>query len=450
MAVKYVRSTSSGTGDGSSWVNAYTTLAAALAAISAGDTVYVSQAHAETGGASITLTSPGTVGNMCRVMCANDGAIPPTALATGAKVATGAGAYAITIGVGYMYYYGIEFDVATGANAASFGAISNGSNNPAYLVLDTCKIVLTNTSASSRINLLTLGGSGANQRVDLLNTTLQFGSTSQFVVLGTGIVNWKNTASAIAGATIPTLLFQPATGTTGLAVLELTGVDLSALGSGKSIFAGGSGIPAIMRAVNSKLGASVAAMSGTIPNQGGAQVYLENCDSGATNTRMEHYKYPGSIKTETTKVRTTGGASDGTTPISHVFATLATGPGLFSPLEGPWMSIWNDTSGSAKTVTVELCTENVALYNDEVWLEVEYLGTSGYPESVLTTSRVADVFATHALLTTSAAAWSGFTTAAPQKIALAFTPALKGLIRARVCVAKASAFVYVDPLLTVS
>ena len=75
MPVFYVRSTDGDNADnGSTWALAKATLAGAFAAAAAGDTIWVSQAHAETQGSAMTLTSPGTVANPCYVMCGNDAA----------------------------------------------------------------------------------------------------------------------------------------------------------------------------------------------------------------------------------------------------------------------------------------------------------------------------------------------------------------------------------------
>lgn len=448
MANYYVRSAAAGSGDGSTWANAYTTLAAAFNARSAGDTFWVADDHAETQASAMTLTSPGTAASPCRVLCVNTHATePPTALATSATITT-TGTNAISFN-GFAYAYGVTF---TGANgSSSIGAIAFGAaGNPWGWVLDSCKLATPNTSTSTKFLLGTTSSSSDDEYLQLINTTMKFGATGQSVTLAGARFIWRSTSSAIdAGGSTPTTLFVAGADAQNSATIS--GVDLSALGSGKSLVNVGTASSAgtvFLR--NCKLGASVAAITGTIVGPGGAEVYLDNCESGSGNYRMEHYKYQGSIKHETTKIRTAGAATDGATPISHNLTTLSSGPSLFSPLEGPWLKTWNETTGSSITVTVEVCTENVALYDDECWLEVEYLGTSGYPQSVYATSRVASAFATHAALATSGApSWSGFTTALAQRLSLSFTPQVKGQIRARVCFAKANATVYVDPQIAV-
>ena len=93
----------------------------------------------------------------------------------------------------------------------------------------------------------------------------------------------------------------------------------------------------------------------------------------ASITRFTAIASPALLTEETTIVRT-GGASDGTTPISWKIVTTAN-CNYSMPFECPPIAIWNDTTGSAVTATVEGIWGGGAVPNDdEVWLEVEYLG----------------------------------------------------------------------------
>lgn len=433
MANIYVRSTDGSDADsGATWALAKATLAGAFAIASAGDTIYVSQAHAETQASAMTLISPGTATNPVRVLCANDGAAPPTALATTATVST-TGTNSIVFSTGFAYVYGISFFSATGSgnNSLQFNGAGSGWS------MEACLFSVGTTSSSARIIL-----SVSTLYVEWNNCSVSFSSASQAIAT-TGVrFVWRNTASAVAG-TIPTTLFIP--GNSASAEVYVSGVDLSAV-TGALVNIASNHARTLYYFRNCKLGAGVSAISGTIAAPGATQVYVDNCDSADTNYRMEHYKLQGSIRQETTIVRTSG-ASDGTTPISHKMVSLASGPTLFSPLEGPWMSIWNDSTGS-KTVTVEILHDSVtALTDAEVWLEVEYLGTSGFPLSSYAHDRVADAFASAADQTSSAASWTttGLTNPNKQKLAVTFTVNEKGPIRARVMLAKPNYTVYVDP-----
>jgi hypothetical protein len=127
-------------------------------------------------------------------------------------------------------------------------------------------------------------------------------------------------------------------------------------------------------------------------------------------------------------------------------------------------SIWNDTTGVAKTVTVEFVHDtnvaagqgagtSFAFRDDEIWLEVEYLGASGSPLGTIIRDVKATPLTTAADQTSSSVGWTttGMTTPVKQKLVSAsFTPQQKGYIQCRVYVAKASKTIYVDPKITVA
>ena len=91
------------------------------------------------------------------------------------------------------------------------------------------------------------------------------------------------------------------------------------------------------------------------------------------------------------------------------------------------------------------------LQNDQIWSEVEYLGTAGFPQAGIVNNRKADEFAAAADHTVSIQAWTttGLTNVNKQKLALTVTPQMKGWFRVRVMLAKPSYTVYVDPLVTI-
>ena len=161
---------------------------------------------------------------------------------------------------------------------------------------------------------------------------------------------------------------------------------------------------------------------------------------------MQRHSYEGDVYSETTIVRT-GGASDGTTPLSHKLVSSASRTFL-TPLYSAEMVIWNNTTGSAKTATVEIVHDSVtALTDAEVWLEVEYLGTSGFPLALFASDRKTDILASAASQTSSSVAWTttGITNVNKQKLGVTFTPQEIGLVRCRVALAKASYTIYACP-----
>ena len=447
----YVRSTDGSDADnGTTWTLAKATVAGALAIAAAGDTIYVSQAHAETQATAMTWTSPGTAASPVKILCVNDGAEPPTALATTATVST-TGTSSITIS-GFAYLYGISLNVATGSGGAVLQAGAASASTWVYLA--DCKITIGTTSSSGAVVSGVSASASDDSLLVLDNTSLKFSATTQGVAPTRSFV-WLNTPSAVDPAgSIPTSLFKEATGSAGKVVVS--GVDLSALGSGKSLVAPistGSTLEYYFR--NCKLGASVAVKSAqAIPGQGGPNIFLDNCDSGATNYRLEHYKYQGSIISGAT-IKRTGGASDGTTGISWTMASLA-GASFISPLTSPPIYAWNETTGSAKTLTVEILHDSVTdLTESEVWAEVEYLGSSATPLASFATdhnSTVLSLSSTAQAAGTGTGNWTttGLTNPRSQKLEVTVTPQMKGLFRVIVYLGKASYTIYVDPMITVS
>lgn len=197
--------------------------------------------------------------------------------------------------------------------------------------------------------------------------------------------------------------------------------------------------------VNCKLNASVTVAA--TPARPSHRMEIINCDSGAVNYRNEIYDYAGTLTTETTIVLT-GGASDGTTPISWKVITTANAK-FDKPFECFPIILWNDTTGASKTLTIQGIWGGGAVPNDdEIWVEVEYLGASGNPGSSFVSDAKATVLTTGAGQDAGSGTWGGSTT----KFALAvtFTPQMKGPIVARVKCAKASSTFYIDPRATLS
>jgi hypothetical protein len=428
MANYYVYSSAAGAGTGADWANAFTTLAAALTADAAGDTIYVANDHAESQASAMTLASTGSSAVPCRIICVNRaGSVPPVAadLATTATVTT-TGANAITF-TGAFYCYGIGFRSGTGATNAGITI-----NSPASF------------EACSLHKLGTTGNSGAitisvNRVVRFINTSVQFGNTGDGIIAD-GALLWSNTASAVTGATTPSSLFRA-----GGEYVQCEGVDLSALGVGKTLFAALT-VPGNNVLKNCKLGASVTVAAA--PNLRMASILLVNSDSGATNTRNEKHHYAGVLTTETTVVRT-GGASDGTTTYAHAIATNANS-NWQAPFEGIPFAIWNETTGSAVTLTMHGTWAGGAVpNNNEVWFDVEYPGSATFPISSFATGGLSSVLATATALTSAAAeTWGGGTTDFKQSISV--TPQMKGWIIVTPKVAVASTTVYIDPKIVVT
>lgn len=437
MANIYVRSTDGNDADdGSTWALAKATIAGAMAIDVAGDTIWVSQNHSEAGGA-INISCAGTQATPSRILCANDAAEPPTALATGATIdATG------NISCfGSYYCYGLTFLCDAIIHLQAAGAVSSRN------VYEQCSFQCTGGGSSS--NIFTSSANNAIFSTELIDCTIKFDATGERVfVYGDCEIRG---GSVLAGSVTPGQVFAfPEDRTAGR--LVCSGFDFSNFAS-TLVLAGTSGLCAgTMTFRDCKL---PAAWSGSLTNGSptgmGQRFEMHNCDSGDTNYRLWVVDYSGTILEETTIVRT-GGASDGTTALAWKMVTTANAEYPLVALRSPEVAVWNDSVGSSKTVTIEIITDNVTLKDDECWLEVMYLGTSGAPLGTWIDDAKADVLASAADQTSSSETWTttGLTTPVKQKLSVTFTPQEKGFIHARVVLAKPSTTVYVDPKLTVS
>jgi len=418
------------------WLAAHARLFSAFAWMAAGDTVWVSNNHAETQTTYTPLIAPGTAAAPCNILCVVDNATPPTVLATTATVTVSGNT--LNMGTGFCYAYGITFMCHIGY------AINLYPTTPYMWIFDSCVLKISNG-----INEFGGGYNSDDQLLVLKNTNIYAQGTASTIKFTAIRFFWKG-GSLINAA--PTTLFRPQP--TYPCQIYIRGVDLSIMGSGTNLVNIAALAPNKISFQNCKLGAAVAAVTGTSPGQGGTEVILDNCDSGDTNYRNEWYRYQGSIVTETT-IKRTGGASDGTTAFCRKMVALATGALFVSPLESPAVLKWNETVGSAITATIEIMHDSVTnLQDDEVWVEIEYLGTSGFPLSLFASDRMADIMATPAdqAAGTGVGNWTttGLTNPNSQKLSVTFTPQEKGLLSAKVMVGKANYTLYYDPIITVT
>ncbi len=186
---------------------------------------------------------------------------------------------------------------------------------------------------------------------------------------------------------------------------------------------------------------------GTPLTPAGVFTDLIRCDSGATNYKAARYRYEGTETTETTIVRT-GGATDGTQSQSRKIITTANAKWV-RPFEAMPITIWNEST-SSMTVTVEGIWGGGAVpNNDDIWMDVEYLGAAGSPLGSFNSGTKANNLASGAAQTSSASAWGGSTTAF-KMVSSSFTPALKGPITVYIKAAAASATFYIDPKILVT
>ena len=429
--------------DGSTWALADATAAAAITAAGAGGKAYLSDNHAEATGAAVTLACSTNPASPTIIMSVNDSGDPqpPTALLVGASISTGAGNFILLI-TGFGLFKYVKF-IRPGTNSANLNI--GTASTPFLLRFENVTFEMSTTSASATLAIGGNTNSVDDSGCEFEDSVVTFGSVSQSILIRAPFV-WRGGSAAATGS-VPTSLFVPANGVSANSLIR--GVDLSAFGSGKNLVNVAAATYGSYEFVNCLLGASVSATTGTHPGPGGVTVSLVNCNvSGTTTPRNEWWGYQGNWITETTIVRT-GGANDGTTALSYRMTSSAAAS-LYSPLVWKSGYIQNNNTGSAITLTVHVVTDNVTLTDKEAWIEVEYLGTaSSTLQSAITDHAADDAFflGAGASQTTSTETWTttGLATPVKQQLSVSFTPQVKGQIRFRVMLGKASTTMYLCP-----
>jgi hypothetical protein len=418
------------------WDAAHARITNALAWMAAGDTCWVSGASAETRTTNATFTSPGTAAAPCRIICVDDtSGTPPTVEASTATYST-TGSTGISF-AGFAHVKGITFNNGTGAGS---GQMNFTNSNPTYYKFDTCALKIVCTSTASRIN----AGPGSfedDNLLELVNTAISFGNASQSFLVRCPII-WHG--GSVDSGVPPTILFRA--GNQGAQpYVTVSGVDLSAMGSGTSLVDADIGNPGLYQFQGCKLGSSVALTTGTYVGPGGITAELINSAASDIGYRYEKANYQGTVSTETTIVLT-GGATNLGTAFSHKFVSSANST-FDAPLAGPWMSFKNSTTGSGITVSAEVITDGVTLKDGEAWIEVDYLGVSGFPQLVRITDRCGLLSVPGSNQGSSSATWTttGLSSPVTQVLSATFTPQEQGIVRARVMLAKASTTMYVNP-----
>lgn len=445
MATLYTRSTDGSDADnGTTWALAKATIAGVSGIDAAGDRIWLSQSHAETTASAIVFNGSGTNASPTQLLCGNDAAEPPTALASTATVTT-TGSAAISVG-GALYAYGINFICA--------GTLTLNSNNASNAQRwENSTFQFTNTGSGGAF--WTGSSNNALYRTELINCQVKFGGAGNNIhIVGDTVIRG---GSFMSGTSTPTNIFR-FQGDRTANNIDVIGLDFSNLASTFNFFLGGmfSAGKGVIR--DCKLPTGWSGLLVSSGQQGPGQRFeMYNCDSADTHERLWIEDYAGSIKSELTIVRT-GGASDGTTPISWKMATSANAEYPLIRLESGEIFVPNSTVGSAITCTVEIVHDSqgagsgAKFQDDEIWLEAVGLGTSGTPLGTYYGDSKSDILATAANQADSSETWTttGLTTPIKQNLSVTFTPQERGDVILRVVMAKASKVCYVCPKVTVA
>lgn len=439
MADIYVRSTTgSDANNGSTWALAKATLVGATTIEAAGDTIFISQAHSETNPAQILPTFTQNLGSPVRVICGNDAAQPPTAIATSGTIAT-TGSSNIQL-VGGAHFVGLIFNCGSGASGPTLRLNANTAGLQRF---ENCAFRMPGTGAGQ-----VFLSNSSECKTTLKDCSFFFGSVNASIVPQYGN-NEIIGGFFESGTATPIRLFEPISGNLSGSTLKVDGLDFSNLSAGVHLFRGGDmngNHTAVLR--NCRLPAgwtgSLIASPFTEP---GMRIEMWNCDDGDTNYRVWIADSGGEIKQNTAIFKD---AFAGGTKHSLAFTGASTCNEL-NRLVGPDLFADNTVIGSAVTATVEIVTNNVTLTDGECWLELMHMGTNGVPLGTWVADCKADILAAATAQTSSSESWTApGITPLKQKLSVTFTPREAGYVIGRVVLTKASTTVYVDPQISLT
>jgi hypothetical protein len=425
MAIIYVNSGAGGTNAGTSWTNAYTSLASTTGA-AAGDEIYVHKTHSQDPGATVTYNwSNGTEANPVRILCVDKDA--SDALSTGATIAQTVAGRQITLN-GSIYVDGMTF------NSADTFTIGTSSKSARYSNC-TLGIVVTTNSRS-----LTVAGTGAS--VELHNCTINVNNATGSTLSNTGSGNVLVTRSTInfhASATS-----GPTGASTGF--MEFRGCEIGGATTQFVIATAGTQV----KASRCKLG-SYTNLFSTSPAIS-AWGMVDECSSSATVTGptiglVGYATDRGTVTGDSGRYRT-GGATRDSVNFSWAITPSASAEERIFPIRTPDFS--KKVSGGSSVTITAYVAGGAELYDDEVWIELEGPSDSNSVKGYFHSSRVA-YGTTRSALTSDSSTWNGSGVGTVRKITHTYTPDHSGLLVARVCYAKTSgAAIYVDPQLGVA
>lgn len=441
MAAIYVRSTTgSNANSGATWALAKATLAGALAIAVAGDVIYVSQAHAESNAANVTNNWAGTRASPVQVICGNDAAQPPTALATSATATISTVNNWQNNGAA-LYVRGVTFVCSNSGG----GSISFADNANDWARFESCGVsLLGSASPASGI----FAGFTATSRTEFVNTSFKFLNAAHGIEVS-GLV-YINGGGAIVGTSTPTAFLRGYASSVPRGVL-IENFDFSGFGNAMNVTAPPpQGCRVTLRNCKMPGGWSGTVVSGGWTNPGRVEMY--GCGTGNNFNKIWIDDYSGTIKDEATLIKSGGSQDTSGLGYSLQMVSSANVSYPFAALAGPELYVWNTTTGASKTVTVDILRDSVTnLKDSEFWLEVEYMADTTDTLGALGNSETVPL-ATAADLAASSATWttSGMANPNKQKATVTFTPQRRGFVIIRPMLGKASTTIYVDanPVIT--
>jgi hypothetical protein len=375
-----------------------------------------------------------------QVICVSD-LSDPTTLAEGAIIGA-TGVYSITLQANW-YFKGVTFKPGysgtPGATSTTYCGNSGAHLNQVY---ENCKF-LTGYTGTSTCSVVTLGvGSTIGERLRFKNIEVGINQPLHRVVIMMGDIEVNGmTIAAGSASTCTALLYVNVYHATAIIrnfdFSNFTSLGLLSASASRSGF---------VKLINGKIPASTTVLYSAIAYPG-FRLYLINVDDGSDNKRYEIYDYAGVIYLDSGVYATTTPSlfRHDNAPVSLRLATNANAS-YFCPLVTEWVEKSGE-AGVAVTINIEALVGAdgaAALDTRELWLDVEYLGSSASPLGTSVTTQAGIIAAAGTAVAAGTTAWTGdpYTTERTHKLTATFTPQMDGNYRYRVSLAKASTTIY--------
>ena len=434
----------------SAWAAPHARLANAMAANWGvnGNDFYVADNSAETSSAAITLQI-GTTTFPSRFFSI-DHTVSLPASAAGLKpgasfnssVAAGNAIFVGSANQTSSYWYGFTF-IGSANFAGNLVQVAGASF--ASMQFDTCSFRLSGGNAGSTM-LFGLG----TVALDFINCSIGFTNAGQVAQFASAPATWRGSTAPflsglVGGVTyvLPTIAMRGYL-SDGINVL-FEGIDFSVLGTGTlvSVAQGGGAFTFKNCKMNTGNVMSGIAASG----EAALTVDVVNSDSGGKVYRNERYSMYGTLATSIGVARN-GGATDGSTPVSHNITPNTSFSKPYRPFNCIPLVIWNDVVGMGRSLTVygmmPGSTNQPLPYNDQFWIDVEYMGDASTPNAALVSTGLPTQLTPHSQIAAADGSSWGSTVGTTFALTATFTAQQKGYVTVYPRSAGGLAF-YLDP-----
>jgi hypothetical protein len=363
-----------------SWSGASATLTDALAlATTDGDIIKVSDQHSEAVNADTTWT----VGANIQILCVSDS--DQTALATmdgSTYNIGGTGAYTRLFSANNkrVYFYGLAISNGGGANDA-ITLVSSAATSPDF-TFDSCKFIFGTTSSSPEFTLSGISAAGNESMLRCVNCTFKFGNTAHSFICA-NFIELTNCSLDSSGS-IPTVLFASGAKNASVRCIGCDWSHCTGTLVGDQTNGGGA-----FEFIQCKFGSGVTVLASqtTVPNLGGAHVYVYDSDSGDVHIDFGYYNALGYVVQELAYTATGGAEYDAAGSLVS-WKIVPSANADVHPFRTPWLSVYHaGTSAITPYVEILRVGSATAFTDTEVWSEWGYKKDSGSTKAEIVSDR---------------------------------------------------------------